>query len=264
MSDIFGDRMKKYEKRETDYSFLPYVPVIARLDGRAFSTFTKDCEKPFDKTFSDIMGETTKHLVEKSNAKIGYTQSDEISLVWMTTKPEEELIFGGKAQKLCSVLSGMATSMFMRQLMDSKYKSKIDNCPHFDCRVFQVPNEVEAANAILWRERDAVKNATSSAAQAIFSHKTLQGKNDDEMRNMLNLEGIDFDAYPLSFRHGSFYQKRSVEKKISDDEYYQIPKQYRGSKMRTSNEILLIPIESFNEVSNRTDVIFRGEDAIYR
>ena len=80
--DDLGDRMKAYEAVETDRAFDPALPLVVRLDGRAFSTFTRGMEKPFDHTLSRIMREVTAHLVEKNHARIGYTQSDEITLLF--------------------------------------------------------------------------------------------------------------------------------------------------------------------------------------
>src|ERR1700761_6891397 len=81
--DDFGDRMKQvYEAPETERRFLPMLPIYARLDGRSFSRLTKDMARPYDVRMSDAMVDTTKYLVGETHALIGYTQSDEISLVW--------------------------------------------------------------------------------------------------------------------------------------------------------------------------------------
>jgi tRNA(His) guanylyltransferase len=77
-----NDRMKMYEKFETGRRFLPKLPVIARLDGRSFHSFTNGLGRPFDERLSNLMVNVTNFLVEGSNACIGYTQSDEISLVF--------------------------------------------------------------------------------------------------------------------------------------------------------------------------------------
>jgi tRNA(His) guanylyltransferase len=190
LADQLGQRMKGYETRETGRSFLPYIPVMARLDGRGFSKFTKHAHRPFDDSISNAMDAVTKALVEQTNALIAYTQSDEISLVWQTTQPDEEIFFSAKVQKLCSVMAGLASSTFMKALLDDEdwcalQPNWIYATPHFDARVFQLPNEVEAANAFLWREADARKNAISMVAHAHFSAKQVHGKSGQQKIAML-------------------------------------------------------------------------------
>jgi hypothetical protein len=46
--DSLGDRMKAYESLEADHLIDAEVPLVVRLDGRAFSTFTRGMNKPFD------------------------------------------------------------------------------------------------------------------------------------------------------------------------------------------------------------------------
>ena len=92
--DPLGDRMKDYEGRETKRRFLPLLPVCARLDGRAFHTWTKNLERPFDKRFVNLMRDVTSYLVQETNAVVGYTQSDEISLVFYSPDPKSQIAPG--------------------------------------------------------------------------------------------------------------------------------------------------------------------------
>src|SRR3569832_1982692 len=98
-TDDFGDRMKAYEAVETARKLDPLLPIYARIDGRAFSTFTRGMERPFDLRMTGAMVETTKHLVHATHARIGYVQSDEISLVWLAEGPNSDTLFSGKVQK---------------------------------------------------------------------------------------------------------------------------------------------------------------------
>ena len=114
-STSLGDRMKWYEKNFSLPKAVPMLPVIARLDGRAFHTWTKGLSKPFDQAFMDVMAYTTKRLVEETNAVIGYTQSDEISLIFYSEKPSSQVFFDGKQQKIVSNLASMCTAFFNNQ-----------------------------------------------------------------------------------------------------------------------------------------------------
>jgi len=73
--DALGTRMKEYERRETERRFLPYLPVYARIDGKGFSKFTRGMERPFDKNMSDSMVETTRYLIEQTQACPRVTKS---------------------------------------------------------------------------------------------------------------------------------------------------------------------------------------------
>jgi len=262
MNDDLGDRMKSYEGRETLRSFLPFLPVVARIDGRGFSKFTKDMRRPYDERMSDAMIATTKYLVEKSNAVIGYTQSDEITLVWHTDKINSEIFFAGKVQKMVSVLAGMASSAFMlavmKQFEDSD--SLIKMVPAFDCRVFQVPNQIEAANCVLWRERDATKNAISMATRYYYPHKAMHKKSGSEMQEMLFQKEINFNDYPAFFKRGTFVRRQTVFRDLTKAELQRIPAAHRPTGPVQRSETLSLNVPPFNKVTNRVDFIFNGAD----
>lgn len=264
-SDPLGDRIKQYERRETDHRFLPFVPVVARMDGRGFSKFTRGLPRPFDADFSRAMIETAKRLVKETSARIAYTQSDEITLVWLIEELNEQMKFDGKAQKLCSVLAGMTSAIFITELMNSpsaELRARVVRAPHFDARVFQVPSRTEAANAVLWRERDAVKNAMSMACRAYYSHREMHGKNRTEMNEMLLQKGIVFASYPDFFRRGSFLQARTREVPYDATSLEKIPARKRPVDGATflRRAIERIDMPAFNQVANREEVIFDATD----
>lgn len=260
--DALGDRMKAYEARETARVFLPMIPVYARIDGRSFSRLTKGMARPYDSVMSNIMVETTKALVESTQARMGYTQSDEISLVWLTDDPKSEMFFAGKVQKMVSVLASLATSAFIRTLLTTDYKGLIDKMPQFDARVFNLPTKTEAANAFLWREKDATKNAVSMAARAYFSHKQLQGKSSAEMQEMLFGSGVNFNDYPAFFKRGTFVRRVVTERSLTPEEWLAIPAGRRPAASAAYTRAKVTPIEMprFGSVINREAVIFDGAE----
>lgn len=253
-TDDFGNRMKAYEAVETDRKLDPLLPIYARIDGRAFSTFTRGMERPFDSRMTTAMIETTKHLVHETHARIGYTQSDEISLVWLADKPGSDVLFSGKVQKMVSVLASMAAAKFTVAIPE-EWRGRM---PHFDARVFQLPSREEAANAFLWRAMDARKNAISMAAQSRFSHKALHGKDQGMMLAMMAEDGFDFDSLPATFRRGSFVRREVVTRELSAEELARIPEKHRpdGPVMRSDMKVLDMP--PFNTVTNRAAVVFDG------
>lgn len=262
-SDDFGDRMKAYEAVETSRAFDPALPIYARIDGRSFSGFTRGMERPFDPRMAAAMVATTKQLVRETHARIGYTQSDEISLVWLCDKPESEPLFGGKVHKLTSVLASMAAAHFAFALpvcfgQDEAVRLST-MAPHFDARVFQLPSTMEASNAFLWRAMDARKNSVSMAARAHFSHKSLHGKDQRDMRAMMAEKGIDFEtAYPAFFKWGTWVRRVTFERAFDADELARIPEKHRPAPdaLVTRSEIREVPMPEFHKVSNRVDVIF--------
>lgn len=113
--DDFGNRMKAYEAVEAARKLDSQLPIYARIDGRAFSTFTRGMQRPFDPAMTTAMIETAKHLLHATHARIGYTQSDEISLVWLADSPQSDVFFSGKVHKMVSVLASMAAAKFARR-----------------------------------------------------------------------------------------------------------------------------------------------------
>lgn len=260
MTDALGDRMKSYESRESDRRFLPMLPVIARIDGRNFSAFTRGMDRPWDQTMTAAMIETTKALVEETHARIGYTQSDEISLVWQTERSDQSIFFDHRIAKMTSVLASFATSAFIRAMMDGRHAARVKLMPHFDCRVFQVPNRTEAANVFLWREQDATKNAIQMAARSVWSHKECDHKNGSDLQEMLFAKGINFNDYPSFFKRGTFV-RRMVEKcELTPDELARIPEKYRPDGPVERTRVVLLEMPRFGSVLNREAVIFDGVD----
>lgn len=270
-ADEFGDRMKAYEAFETERALDPSLPIYARIDGRSFSTFTRCMRRPFDERMLAAMVGTTRHLVKSTHARIGYVQSDEISLVWLCDAPESEPLFGGKVHKLTSVLASLAAASFqyeLRQAFDEPDAGVLCCAlPHFDARVFSLPSKTEAANAFLWRAMDARKNAVSMAARAEFSAKALQGKDQTAMRAMLAEKGINFDvAYPSNFRRGTWLRRVTFERPFTADELARIQEKHRPTPdtLVTRSEVRAIDMPEFNIVANREAVIFDGQEPIVR
>lgn len=259
-NDEFGNRMKAYEAVETARKLDRLLPIYARIDGRSFSRFTRGMARPFDPQMTFAMVETTKHLVHETHARIGYTQSDEISLSWTADSSESDVLFSGKVQKMVSVLASMAAAKFAR-VCPAGYE---DRMPHFDCRVFQLPSREEAANAFLWRAMDARKNAISMVAQSHFSPKKLHGKDQKAMLAMLADIGVDFESFPVAFRRGSFIRRYAVERMLTDEESARIPEKHRPTGPVMRNEMRVIEMPPFNRVTNRVDVIFDAAKPIYR
>ena len=258
--DALGDRMKAYEARESDRRFLPMIPVCARIDGRNFSSLTCGMDRPWDQAMTDAMIETTKCLVAETHARVGYTQSDEISLVWLSERSDSSIFFDHRIAKMTSVLASFATAMFTRALIGGPRASWIRRMPHFDCRTWSVPSRTEAANVFLWREQDATKNAISMAARAVYSHRELDHKSAPEMQEMLFAKGINFNDYPASFKRGTFVRRKVAMRELTADELARIPEQYRPSGPVERSSVEPIKMPRFGSVLNREAVIFDDAD----
>ena len=266
-NDSFGNRMKDYESRETSRRFLPFIPIYARVDGRSFSKFTKLADKPFDHSIVNAMQAASRELVSQTGALLCYTQSDEMSLVWETTEQGEQMFFDGKVQKMASVLSGIATSAFIRALdRDEVWNAKntfwLERMPHFDARVVQMPNRVEATNMFVWREMDARKNAISMIASSMFSHKSLHGKSGGDKIKMMEEKGVALDSYPDSLLRGAFMRRVVCEVVLDEAQRLAIPAKSRpaAGTMVTRGSVDVIPMPRFTTVLNRVEVIFEGAE----
>lgn len=259
--DPLGDRMKEYERRETGRAFFQTLPIYARIDGRGFSRFTKGMDRPHDQRLTDAMIEVTKYLVKETHARIGYTQSDEISLVFMTEDFTQNLLFKGKIQKLTSVLASLAAAKLAWEIRDwSPYNSRL---PAFDARVLQLPDIHEAANMILWRTLDARRNAVSMAAQALYSHRQLQGVKTIDLRQMIADKGVDLATYPGAFLHGTFARRTIRESSMTKPAQHKFHKQPDEIIVRRTL-IDTFSVPSFQSVDNRTGFLFNGEEHLHR
>lgn len=260
-----GDRLKRYEFAETSRRLMPRLPAMARMDGVCFSRFTKGLKRPYDEELSRIMIELTKFLVEQTNACIGYTQSDEISLVMHTDNIKSQIYNDGKIVKMVGKLAAITSVRFNKLCNESPYmKAHLAKKgePYFDARVWNVPDMQEAANSILWRELDATKNSVSMATRSVYSHKQLMHKHTGEMQEMLFQKGINWNDYPDFFKRGTFIQRRKVIKELPPETLVKIPEHLRplpgATCERSVFEEIKMPV--FTKVINRTGVIFKGEE----
>lgn len=264
MNDNLGTRMKKYEHR-FNTSFSGLVPVMARIDGRSFSKFTSGLARPYDERMSRLMIDTTKFLVEETNARCGYTQSDEITLVWLAEDPDAELFFGGKLLKMTSIVGSLATAFFNKNLAD-RLPEKKHLMPVFDNRVWEVPADFEAVNCFIWREQDAVRNSIQSAARAHFSHTECLNKNGSELQEMLFQKDINWNDYPNFFKRGTYVRRRIVERKFTEEELKSLPPKHEAVKnpdvVIRRSVVMEEKFPPLTKIINRNEVILMGEDPI--
>ena len=242
--DSLGDRMKGYENSYRMY--LPKrMPVIIRVDGKAFHSFTKEFKRPFDDMLISCMQTTAMRLCSQiEGAKLAYVQSDEISILLTNNDTiETEPWFGNNLQKLASITASMATLAFNREwnnlvdeydmdyeawaMFDEPYEKEekrelqnrlfhaydkaSQNGALFDARAFVLPED-EVVNYFWWRQLDATRNSIQMVAQYYFSHNELQGLNCNELQNKLLTEkNINWNNYPISYKRGSCIVKKDTK-----------------------------------------------------
>lgn len=227
--------MKDYEQRSRSYLQRRSYTAI-RIDGKAFHTYTRGLKKPFDEGLVEDMQLTTKFLCENiQGCKLGYTQSDEISLILTDFDTiQTSAYFDGQTQKICSVVASMATAEFnrLRCIRSSSHYEDVcggfskrvnaicvDEFPKlafFDARCFTLPSFTETMNYLRWRQKDAVKNSISMVAQSLYSHKELHKKSGNEKQEMIFQKGQNWNDYPDSQKRGTTVIRRPFTA-ISDD-----------------------------------------------
>ena len=237
--DDLGTRMKEYYENVYRFGLTRRTPVAIRIDGKAFHTFTRGFQKPFDDVLVKSMQRTMKYLCENiQGCKLGYTQSDEITLILtdydtLTT----DAWFGYELQKMCSIAASMATMAFNKffdeevdmwgrktfeyfwdeggydpektsfaqsdiDLVDA-YDKALRKGAMFDARVFNIPKE-EVTNLVYWRQLDAARNSVQMVGQANFSHNELQNKTCNMIQEMLMTEKeINWNDFPTHLKRGS-------------------------------------------------------------
>lgn len=257
-----GDWCKWLEKNFSPEVMIPNLPVIIRLDGNNFSSWTKGLHKPFDSNLSKLMVETTKFLVKETNAVIGYTQSDEITLILYSPDKTSAIYNDGKKQKILSKLTGKCVRVFNEKR--PQYLPGHNKPADFDCRIYQTPTLHDAAVQLLWRENDATKNSVSMLAQSIFSHKELQGLNSGELQDKMMLEkGVNWNDIEVRFKRGTYIKRTVTSKPFTAEELATLPKGHNAHKtpdlIIERNVFSEVEMPIFNKILNKEGVVFFNE-----
>jgi tRNA(His) guanylyltransferase len=235
MFDKLGDRIKRYEQ-VTRSVLMRRGYTVLRCDGKAFHTYARGLEKPFDDSLIEDMDATAKYLCENiQGAKFAYVQSDEISVLLTDFEEfETQAWFDGNVQKMASISASLATAIFnqrraIRHLMtDESLERMNDLCQsvdeksvrrlleyklaHFDSRVFQLPYKTEVSNYFRWRQQDAVRNSIASVAQSLYSAKELHGVGQNEQQELIFQKGVNWNDYTARKKRGGFIDKVYYEK----------------------------------------------------
>ena len=231
--DSLGDRMKSHYENIPKTRLTRREPVIIRIDGKAFHTFTRGFQRPFDSILIESMQETMKYLCENiQGCKLGYCQSDEISLLITDyDNINTSAWFDYQVQKMCSIAASMATFAFNRIFnskvdaidieifngeddYDFNYVSALHKAQEkgamFDARCFSIPKE-EVCNYFQWRQNDCTRNSIQMVGQANFSHNELQGKSCDKIQDMLMTQkDINWNDFPIVQKRGSCCTKTDI------------------------------------------------------
>lgn len=235
VNDELGKRMKEFYEAVPKTRLVRRTPVAIRIDGKAFHTFTRGFEKPFDEVLGRAMRKTMQYLCENiQGCVLGYTQSDEITLILIDYKKlTSSAWFDYEVQKMCSIAASMTTMAFNRffagevktftfnngenyergskeAILCEVYRNAVNKGAMFDARVFNIPKE-EVANLIYWRQLDATRNSIQMVGQANFSHKELQNKSCNVIQEMLFQErDINWNDFPTHLKRGSCCVKSDV------------------------------------------------------
>ena len=233
VNDNLGKRMKEFYEQVPKTRLVRRMPVAIRIDGKAFHTFTRGFQKPFDKVLMTTMQETTKYLCENIQGCVfGYTQSDEITLILVDYKElDTSAWFDYEVQKLCSISASMATMAFNKifsknvdkynsdpkssGIQANWYLAALDKGAMFDARCFNIPKD-EVTNLVYWRQLDAARNSIQMVGQANFSHKELQNKSCNMIQDMLHEQkGINWNDFPVDCKRGAAVIKRKIGTNIA-------------------------------------------------
>ena len=230
VNDDLGTRMKEYERRN-QYWLQRRTPVVIRVDGKAFHSFTRGFQKPFDEVFGNAMVRTMEYMCQNiQNCIFGYVESDEITIILVDyEKLDTDAWFGYRTDKLCSIAASTATMAFNKYFTEEVqdhidgidpifitdpeiklidiYKRAREKGAMFDARCFNIPKE-EVCNCIYWRQLDAARNSVQMVGQANFSHSELQGKSCNMIQDMLHEQrGINWNDYETRWKRGVAWTK---------------------------------------------------------
>lgn len=278
--DDLGVRMKTFYEQIPKTKLMRRCPVAIRIDGRAFHTFARGFQKPFDEVLIKSMHETMKYLCENIQCCVlGYTQSDEITLILVDYKKlTSSAWFDYEVQKICSIAASMATMAFNKffknnvddylyENYDDQYladyietlQNAVDKGAMFDCRCFNIPKE-EVTNLIYWRQLDASRNSIQMVGQANFSHKELQNKSCNDIQDMLMTQkGINWNDLPIYQKRGSCCVRNKI---VIETDGVMVSVQLRDASKSENEWIIDTNIPIFrNEGREYIDkLVFIGEE----
>lgn len=190
-----GNRMKHNYEEAFKFRLPARIPVIIRLDGKCFHSFTKKMEKPFDEELISVMQQAAKVLCEEvEGCQLAYVQSDEISLLLHNYKRlDSQAWFDNEIQKMVSISASIAST---------HVSLWYDKVALFDSRVFVLP-EAEVNNYFIWRQQDWERNSLLMLAQSLYSHKELQNKKKDELMELCFSKGKNWNDLDNCLKRGS-------------------------------------------------------------
>lgn len=221
--DSLGDRMKSYEDTFR-YSLPPRMPVILRIDGKAFHTYTKGCKRPWDEKLVECMNDTAIELCKRiQGVQLAYVQSDEISLLLNNYEyTDTQSWFDNNLQKMVSISAAVASVTFtmnswkiwipakINPSMDPMSENDFIEPAHFDSRAFVIPRE-DVNNYFLWRQQDATRNSVQMLARSLYSHKECTDKNNSQLQEMCFQKGKNWNDEPVQHKRGRCIVKTEMK-----------------------------------------------------
>jgi len=263
--DTLGDWCKWLEKNFSPEIMIPTLPVIIRLDGNNFHNWTKGLKRPFDERLTQLMTDTAQFLLEETNAKVVFSQSDEITLILYSDDRKSSIYNDGKKQKILSKLTAKCTTFFNERR--KLYLPEHNKNAIFDCRIYQTPTLHDVCIQLLWRENDATKNSIAMLSQSLFSHKMLQGLNGNQMQDLMMIEKVvNWNDLETRFKRGTYIKRIKTSKPFTKTELESLPAKHKAHQdpnliiERSYAKVVEYPI--FNKITNKVDVIFHDMEPI--
>lgn len=253
-----AERMKYYEDlSKTVIKVNSKQPFAVRLDGRAFSKFTKQFKKysethynvPYSPEFKRAMLLTTHDIIHEYSASCGYTHSDEMTIIFSACVTENSTHnFDGKVIKILTTMSSFATERFNYYMTNeiNILKEKLNECitnnydiiehlskptkvmsvATFDARliVFPIDKINEIGNLLLWRSKnDCSRNFVSMFAEKYIGKNKLESLNTSQRIEQLINKGYlgftqDDENLDYSLKFGVFMKRNERSNKILENQ----------------------------------------------
>lgn len=231
------DRMKGYEKK---YELPINIPVIIRIDGRAFHTFTRGMNKPFDEKFIKMMNIIGLELCDEiQNCRLAFLQSDEISFL-AYNRIESDCWFSNEIQKMCSISASLAATIATKYIAEN-FHEKMKHNVTFDSRAYIVP-EKDVENYFIYRQMDWERNSLQMLTRKYYSQKMMDNKSCADYHDMLHDKGVNWNDLPTYLKRGRCIVKKEEKITINNDHF-------QGEVIR-NNWIVDLDIPIFKENRN--------------
>ena len=186
-----------------------YIPICLKISCANFVELTQDLVKPFDVRFNKAMIKAMNFVLEKTDAKIGYTYQGEAYFTYFKWDEKEVSSVHTDTQQLTAQVISMFTAKLNLALME--FFPEKEMLAYCSSKVWNVPSLVEAAELYTCEQTKCFKLAVDQSVKHFAKDVNADGLNVVQKLQLLKEFGVKPSTLPEFFVTGTFAMKQYVE-----------------------------------------------------